>query len=161
MFVVVMMGRISRMLVLTAAALLVSVSSAHAGQVILVDGKHAKRVDDPTVPSKSEIELPRTHPSAAAAIATAARAAKARADRRAVYRALRRGLASTRVSKSQYRRWRGYYVKAIRTYRKLRGARRQQLGYVIDALEALALRDTLSPTRMPAAFSQLERNRRY
>jgi len=52
-------------------------------------------------------------------------------------------------------------VKSIRTYRKLRGARREQLGYVIDAVEGLALRDMLSPTRMPAAFSQLERNRRY
>jgi hypothetical protein len=151
------MGPISRMLVTAAAAFLVFVAPAKAGQVILVDGNHAKRVNDPTVPSKASIELP----PAGSAVASAARAAKPRADRRAVYRALRRGLASKRVSKSQYKRWRGWYVRSIRTYRRLRGARRQQLGYVIDALESEALRDMLSPTRMPAAFAQLERNRRY
>jgi hypothetical protein len=155
------MGPISRMLVVTAAALIVTAAPAEAGQVIVVDGTHAKRVNDPTMPSKAEIELPRSHAGGADPIASAARAAKPRADRRAVYRALKRGLASKRVSKSQYKRWRGWYVKSIRTYRKLRGARREQLGYVIDAVEGLALRDMLSPTRMPAAFSQLERNRRY
>jgi hypothetical protein len=155
------MGLFSRMLVLTAAALLVTVAPAEAGQVIVVDGKHAKRVNDPTMPGKADIELPRRFSGAADPIASAARAAKPRADRRAVYRALRRGRASKRVSRSEYKRWRGYYVRSIRTYRKLRGARREQLGYVIDALEGLALRDMLSPTRMPAAFAQLERNRRY
>ncbi len=52
-------------------------------------------------------------------------------------------------------------MKSIRTYRKLRGARREQLGYVIDSVEALALRRVLTPTRMPAAFVGLDRNRRY
>src|SRR3954469_965222 len=157
MFVVVTMARISTMLVIAAAALLVLVAPAQAGRGIVVDGKHAKRVNDPTVPSKASIELP----PAGRAVASTARAAKPRGDRKAVYRALKRGLASTRVSKSQYKRWRGWYVRSIRTYRHLRGARRQQLGYVIDALESEALRDMLSPTRMPAAFAQLERNRRY
>src|SRR3954464_5627921 len=161
MFVVVRMARISTMLVIAAAALLVLVAPAQAGQVIVVDGKHAKRVNDPTVPSKASIALPPARGAATLASAATARAAKPRADRKAVYRALKRGLASTRVSKSQYKRWRGWYVRSIRTYRHLRGARRQQLGYVIDALESEAQRDMLSPTRMPAAFAQLERNRRY
>ena len=30
-------------------------------------------------------------------------------------------------------------MRALRTYRRLRGARREQLGYVIDSVEALAL----------------------
>jgi hypothetical protein len=147
------------MLVLAAAAFLIAAATAQAGQVIVVDGNHAVRVNDPMVPSKASIALPPAR--GAAAVASVARAAKPRADRRAVYRALRRGLASKRVSKSQYRRWRRWYVNSIRTYRHLRGARKQQLGYVIDALESLALRNMLSPTRMPAAFVQLERNRRY
>jgi D-glucuronyl C5-epimerase C-terminus len=149
------------MLVTAATALLVLAAPAKAGQVIVVDGNHAKRVNDPTVPSEASIALPPARGAVPLAAVAAARAAKPRADRRAVYRALRRGLASTRVSKGQYRRWRRWYVASIRTYRHLRGARRQQLGYQIDALESLALRDMLSPTRMPAAFAQLERNRRY
>ncbi len=84
-------------------------------------------------------------------------AQRGRADRRAVYRALR----SKKVSRAKARRWRRWYVRALRAHRRLRGARRDQLGYVIDSVEALALRGRLSPTRMPAAFTQLERNRRY
>jgi hypothetical protein len=151
----------ARTLALAAATFLLATASAQAGQVIVVDGKHAVRVNDPTVPSKASIALPPARGAALGAVASAARGAKPRADRRAVYRALRRGLASKRVSKGQYKRWRRWYVRSIRTYRHLRGARKQQLGYVIDALEALALRNMLSPTRMPAAFVQLERNRRY
>jgi hypothetical protein len=145
------------MLALCAAALALAAAPAWAGQVIVVDGKHAVRVNDPNTPPKSEIELPPR------GIASAARApaAKPRADRRAVYRALRLARVGKHISAAQYRRWRGWYVRAIRTYRHLKGARKQQLGYVIDALEAEALRHMLSPTRMPAQFVQLERNRRY
>jgi hypothetical protein len=155
------MGLISRMLVVSTAAFLALAAPAWAGQVIVVDGNHAKRVNDPTVPSKASIALPPARGAVPFAAVAAARAAKPRADRRAVYRALKRGLASKRVSNGQYKRWRRWYVSSIRTYRHLRGARRDQLGYQIDALESLALRDMLSPTRMPAAFAQLERNRRY
>jgi hypothetical protein len=135
--------------------------------VIVVDGSHAKRINDPDVPSKAEIALPPAGgPSVASAASSRAWAlarssAKQRADRRAVYNAIKRGLRSKRISATSYRRWRGWYVSAIRTYRHLRGARRDQLGYVIDSVEALALGDMLSPTRMPAAFVGLERNRLY
>ncbi|MEA2418993.1 MAG: hypothetical protein QOE60_1199 [Thermoleophilaceae bacterium] len=159
------MSLLSRTLALALALTVLTAAPAFAGQVIVVDGNHARRVNDPDVPSKAQIALPPAAGYAnAASTARAARArrpAKPRADRRAVYNALKRGLRSKRISTSSYRRWRGWYVNAIRTYRHLRGARRDQLGYVIDALEGLALRDMLSPTRMPAAFVQLERNRLY
>ncbi|MGH2762847.1 MAG: D-glucuronyl C5-epimerase family protein, partial [Thermoleophilaceae bacterium] len=87
--------------------------------------------------------------------------ARPRADRRAVYRTLKRARRSRRISRREYRRWRRWYVRAIRTHRRLRGARRNQLGYVIDSVEALATSRRLGVTRMPAAFVQLDRNRRY
>jgi D-glucuronyl C5-epimerase-like protein len=151
----------SRTLALALVATALAAAPAWAGQVIVVDGNHAKRVNDPSVPSKAEIALPPA--GGHAVVASAARSApkKPRADRRAVYRALARALRSTRISSASYRRWRAWYASSIRTYRHLRGARRDQLGYVIDALEALALQNMLSPTRMPAAFVGLERNRRY
>jgi hypothetical protein len=171
MIVVLRMRQFSLALALGVAAIMVAAAPAQAGQVIVVDGNHAKRVNDPNAPSKAEIELP---PAGGAAVASSARSgasarawararssAKPRADRLAVYRALKRALRSKRISASSYRRWRGWYVHAIRTYRHLRGARKAQLGYVIDSVEALALGDMLSPTRMPAAFVGLERNRRY
>jgi ABC-type nitrate/sulfonate/bicarbonate transport system substrate-binding protein len=86
---------------------------------------------------------------------------KRRADRRAVYRALVRNRRRGKITRGEYRRWRRWYVRSIRTYKRLRGARRTQLGYVIDALEELAMSRRLGATRMPSAFVQLERNRRY
>ena len=162
------MRQLSRALALAVAASVLAAAPAHAGRVIVVDGNHAKRVSDPAVPSKAEIALP---PAGAASVASAARAgasagawrraAKPRADRRAVLRALARARRTKRISSASHRRWRAWYVRSVRTYRHLRGARSEQLGYVIDSVEALALQNTLSPTRMPGAFVQLERNRRY
>jgi hypothetical protein len=165
---------VSRALALALTAGVLAAAPAHAGQVIVVDGNHAKRVSDADVPTKAQVALP---PAGAPSVASAARtgpaavasrawrrarsSAKPRADRRAVYNALERAARSKRISQGSYRRWRRWYVNAVRTYRRLRGARRDQLGYVIDSVEALALGHMLSPTRMPAAFVQLERNRRY
>jgi hypothetical protein len=166
------MRQIARIIMLAGAAALLAAAPAEAGQVIVVDGDHAQRVNDPAVPSKREIALGMPVGGRAPwAVASARRTDRAwrrarssgrrRADRRAVYRALVRGLRRNRIEAADYRRWRRWYVRALRTYRRLRGARREQLGYVIDSVEALALSRRLSPSRMPAAFVQLDRNRRY
>jgi hypothetical protein len=174
MLVVVTMSRISRTLALALAAGALASAPAQAGEVIVVKGDRAVRVNDPSVPSKRAIALGvpaggRTlgiasaapAPRAARAWRRARSAAKPRADRRAVYRALDRALRAKRIASASRVRWRRWYVASIRTYRRLRGARQDQLGYVIDSVEALALAGALSPTRMPGAFAQLERNRRY
>jgi hypothetical protein len=161
---------------ITALALIAA--PARAGEVVVVDGAKAKRVQDPSVPSRAEIDLgmpvggrgPMGHAaSSAGASRESARAARAwrtarassKRGRRAVYRALSRALRRDKISSSDYRRWRRYYVLSIRALRKLRGARRTQLRYVADSVEALALARRLGATRMPVAFLQLERNRQY
>ncbi|HVD58518.1 MAG TPA: hypothetical protein VNC17_16875, partial [Thermoleophilaceae bacterium] len=156
------MRQIKLTILVALAAALPGAAPAKAAEVIVVKGDRAVRVNDPFVPSKAEIALgPRGRAPAAAAIARVGSrmpaGAAARADRRAVLRALR----GRKVDKNDARRWRSWYWRSLRTYRRLRGARRAQLGYVIDSVEALALAGRLSPTRMPAAFVQLERNRRY
>jgi hypothetical protein len=155
------MSSFSRTLALALLAVALGATPAHAGQVIVVDGTHAKRVSDPAVPPKADRALPPAAGEAVVASAARAPKRKPRADRRAVYTALKRAVRSKRVTAGKARRWRRWYVNSIRTYRHLRGARREQLGYVIDTLEGFALQHMLSPTRMPAAFTQLERNRRY
>src|SRR5918992_4369929 len=168
------MRRSLRTMTLAVALTLLAAATAHAGQVILVDGGKAKRVNDPAVPSKAEISLgppmggraPLStasvrRGSAARASRRAQGAAPKRRDRRAVYSALRRMQRREAIEQAEYRRWRRWYVRSLRTYRRLRGARREQLGYVIDSVEALALSKRLGATRMPAAFVQLDRNRRY
>jgi D-glucuronyl C5-epimerase C-terminus len=166
------MRQIARIIVLAGAAVLLAAAPAWAGQVTVVDGTRAVRVNDPAVPTEREVALGMPVGGRAPwAVASARRsnrawrraraAAPRRADRRAVYRTLDRSLRRKRIEQVDHRRWRRWYVRSLRTYRGLRGARRAQLGYVIDSVEALALSRRLSPTRMPAAFVQLERNRRY
>ena len=159
------MGYIKRTALVTLAALAVTAAPAYAGEVIVVGGGKAERVQDPAVPTRAEIEL-RMPTGARAPLASAAGAGrKARASsargRRAVYAALTRELRRKSIGSSDYRRWRRTFVLTQRTLRRLRGARRSQLLYVSNSVEALALSRRLTPTRMPVAFLQLERNRQY
>jgi hypothetical protein len=153
------MGYVKRIAGIAAAmAVVVIATPAHAGQVIVVDGDHAQKVDDPAVPTRAEaaLVLPR--------IATASHA-RARASttlgRRAVFSALRKALRRKHIKRSAYRRWRATYVRSVRTLRRLSGARAAQLRYVLTSVESLALRRRLGASRMPVAFLQLERNRQY
>jgi hypothetical protein len=131
---------------------------AQAGTVIEVNGKAAHRVDDPAVPTRAEIALaPPARASASGAIAHGS----SKRGRRAVYTVLRRELRRKHIKTSQYRRWRATYVRSARTLRGMRGARAAQLRYVLVSVESLALRKRLLPSRMPAVFLQLERNRQY
>jgi hypothetical protein len=157
------MGYVIRTALAAVAILAALALPAQAGQVIVVDGSHAQRVNDPTVPTRAEAALPMPGPRRAGA-ATSSRV-KARAStkrgRRAVYAALRKELRRKRIARSQYQRWRASYVRSIRALRRLRGARAAQLRYVLTSVESLALRRRLGATRMPAVFLELERNRQY
>jgi D-glucuronyl C5-epimerase C-terminus len=165
----------------TFAATLVVASPAAAGEVIVAHGTHAKRVDDPAVPSRAAIRLQvpegrRARPGLASAASArtsraGARASKAwriarssagrRRAKRAIDRTLTRAERKRGIAASDRRRWRRWYVRSLRTLRRLGGARDTQLRYVVDSVEALALSRQLTPSRMRAAFLQLERNRQY
>ena len=159
------MGSMRRIALATALAAAVAAAPAQAGQLIVVDGTHAQRVNDPAVPTRAEAALPmpagRPRASAAAAASHARSRASSRLGRRAVYAALGRELRRKRIGRAAYRRWRTTYVRSVRTLRRLGGARAAQLRYVLTSVESLALRGRLGPTRMPVAFLQLERNRQY
>jgi hypothetical protein len=159
------MGYVKRTALVTLAAVAVTAAPAYAGEVIVVDGGKAERVQDPAVPTRAEIELP-VPPGARGPLASAASAgARARASsargRRAVYAALRHDLRRKKITSTDYRRWRRSFVGAQRALGRLSGARDTQLRYVAGSVEALALGGRLTPSRMPAAFLQLERNRQY
>jgi hypothetical protein len=175
------MGCVWRIFAATFAVTLIVAGPAAAGEVIVVDGTHAKRVNDPAVPSKAEIRLDappgaRPRPAVASAASSQASRAGARAARawklarsaagrgrarRAVYGSLTRALRARGIAATDQKRWQRWYRLALGTLRGLRGARATQLRYVIDSVEALALARQLTPTRMRAAFLQLERNRQY
>ena len=152
------MGYVKRIAGISAAAAVAFVAPAQAGQVTIVDGNHAQRVEDPAVPTRAEAAL--GMPSVASASHARARASSKR-SRRAVYSTLRRELRREHITRREYRRWRATYVRSVRTLRRLSGARATQLRYVLTSVESLALRRRLGATRMPVAFLQLERNRQY
>ena len=152
------MGYIGRITIAVLAAALVVCAPARAGEVIIA-GKHtAERVVDPAVPDRSEIAL--GLPVGGSAPLARAHATSRRGGR-AVLRAIAREARRERITSSQARRWRATWVRSQRALRKLAGARDTQLRYVAGSVEALALSRRLTPTRMPVAFLQLERNRQY
>jgi D-glucuronyl C5-epimerase C-terminus len=160
------MGYVKRIAGIAALAAVAIATPAQAGQVIVVDGDRAQRVEDPAVPTRAEVELGMPGGAAAAGAARARGSAKrsraaSRRGRNAVYAALRRELRRKRITTAQYRRWRASYVRSVRALRRLSGARATQLRYVLASVESLALRRRLGATRMPVAFLQLERNRQY
>jgi hypothetical protein len=141
---------------------------AEASQVIVVDGDHAVRRDDPMVPARFASDLPPPMRTAGSAVARAPQSARPRTavastttGRRAVQRALSKALKAEKISRADYRRWRKRYAAARRTLRRLRGARKAQLAYVVGSVERLALSGRLISSRMPVAFLQMERNRQY
>jgi hypothetical protein len=160
------MGYVKRIAGIAAVAAVVTAAPAQAGQVIVVDGNHAQRVEDPAVPTRAEAALGMP---AGAPVASATRArvsarrsrAASRRGRNAVYAALRKELRRKYIKRANYRRWRATYVRSVRTLRRLGGARATQLRYVLSSVESLALRRRLGASRMPVAFLQLERNRQY
>ena len=147
-----------RIVVLAVLAAALGGAQAQAAPVTVVDGDRAVRRDDPMVPSRSASDLRapgRTHVTATASVASTA------SGRRAMRRALLGALRKEKIERPEYSSWRHEYLAARRAVRRLRGARRAQLTYVIAAAERLALSGRLIASRMPVVFLQMERNRQY
>ena len=92
------------------------------------------------------------------------RRARQRAERRA-RRATARALAKARdrqaISLADYTRYRRLVSRARSTHRRLRDARKRELGAVIALVDGMALRRQLTASRMPAVFLILRRNTQY
>ena len=111
----------SRLALIALAAAAAWATPAHASEVVVVGATGTERVDDPFVPSRAETDLgPAPGRPRIRAIGSASGA-------RAVGRALRRAKL-TRSKRASYRRT---YNRARSTLRKLRGARRTELAYVV------------------------------
>ena len=138
---------------------LLAASPARAAEVMVVDGDHAVRRQDPLVPARSAVRLlpPPGRPVAVAA----SRARPSASGARAVSRALGKALRGSGVSRARYNRYRRAYRRARSVRRRLRGSRGAQLGYVIATIDSIALRGRLIASRLPSLFVQLERNTRY
>lgn len=65
------------------------------------------------------------------------------------------------LSASDYRRYLGDYRLARRSLGRLRGTRRSELGAVLANVQAIAAAGGFAPSRLPALFLTLERNRQW
>jgi hypothetical protein len=157
---------------------LLAAAPAQAGEILVVDGQRTARVDDPFVPARAGSDLgPRPARAAIVARASSSRArgdaeprarlsskasrAKARRARRATSRALRLALRRKAISRSGYRRYRRIVMRSRSVQRRLKGARKRELGNAIALVDGMALRRRLTAARMPALFLILRRNTQY
>jgi hypothetical protein len=143
----------------TALVALIAATPAHAGKVIVVDGKTAVVKHDPLVPAARDVKL--VPPSGRGTATSAGRVRLTASGARAVSKALGKALKGKGVSRASYNRYKRDYAKARRVWRKLRGARADQLGYVIATINRIALRRRLIASRLRGLFVELERNTRY
>jgi hypothetical protein len=150
------MAALSRFAALGAvAAVIAFCAPANAAPVTVVGDDGAQRVDDPFTPTAGEIDL--GPPPGTARV----RANSSVNWPRAVSRALSRAERSRAISPAVRADHARTYSRARSILRRLRGARRTELGYVVRSVERLAASGRLTASRMPLVFLQLRRNASY
>jgi hypothetical protein len=136
-------------------ALLVAAPAQAAPVLVLEHGRVTTRHERFAGPS--ELPAPSAAPRSAARAqvsAAAARAPMGRATRQALDALLGSGAIDQRAHDAD----RASINNALRTYRKLSGTRKTQLGAVIDNADSIAAAGNLTPSRLPAVFATLDAN---
>ncbi len=133
---------------------------AQASDVLVVDGPRATLTLDPFTPTGADADLGREPPDRVGVAPLAGASARSRGQR-AVLRALRTARRRNMISRRRYRGYTRILSLARKRHRRLRGARRDELGSVIATLEEIARSEQLKPGRMPALFLILRRNAEF
>src|SRR5437764_9661834 len=141
---------------LVLAAALFPASAQAAPVVVLGPGGRAAHRNDPllTLPAS----LPATRPHA---IAHGVRGHVARSSGRTVSSELARLLRIHAISSAAYHRYAGSLAAAEAALRRLGGTRASELGAVLQNLHNIAVAGALTPSRLPALFLTLDRNRQW
>ena len=143
----------------TFAALVVALagpSAAAAAPVLVLGEDGVKRVEDPHLPA---LDLPA--PPASSAALRASRVRPAQAAKRTVRGELARLLAEGQIDQATHDSHRATFNSARKTYKKLTGARRVGLGGALENAELIAASGQLTPSRLPAVFLTVARNRQW
>jgi hypothetical protein len=147
-----------RIPILTMMAVLAVAAPASASQVLELqpDGRLVAR-ENPYLPPREGPEAAGYAQAPRLPAASKVRAARGPTVKSAVAAARRSGAISASTAKSYYRA----YNRARSTRSHLGGQRRKELSAVLSVLEGIAKRRQLIPSRMPALFLQLSRNRAF
>ena len=133
-------------------------ASAEASQVVVLgrDG-HISRQNDPFLALSPVTPVPAVSPRAR----SARRGPKARVADRNVRTELARLHRVLAISNAAYRRYLGSFNAALSAVKRLAGTRALELEAVIENLHNIAAAGLLTPSRLPALFLTLDRNRRW
>jgi hypothetical protein len=147
-----------RIPVISLLTFLAAAAPASATQVLEYQG-HGRLVarDNPYLPPRQGPEAAGYAQAPAVVAAAKVHAARGPSVKAAVATAHRRGQISASTAKSYYRA----YNRARSTRSYLSGQRRKELSAVLSVLGGIASRRELTPSRMPALFLQLTRNRQF
>ncbi|MGO9955832.1 MAG: hypothetical protein ACLP50_07585, partial [Solirubrobacteraceae bacterium] len=137
--------------------LLCSTTPAHAAAVlVMANDAHVSMKDDPFV--SAAVVMPARSP----VVATGAHAARAKTPAPGtVGGALDQLRRINAISGVAYRAYLGDFQAALRTERTLTGARAAELESVTVTLHNIAVAGLLTPSRLPALFLTLMRNRQW
>lgn len=127
-------------------------ASAAAAPVVVLGPGGARVRNDPF------LTLPATTPLPAA---PRARATRSPATERAVRSELARLRRIRAISSAAYRRYSASFSAALGAVHRLGGTRVTELEAVIENLHAIAAAGLLTPSRLPALFQTLDRNRQW
>jgi hypothetical protein len=129
-------------------------ATARATEVTVYDGHEAVQRDDPFLPAWDVTDGPAACRRPASGVRPPAFPSKGPSVRKAVRDAYVKGA----ITKEQHDLWRADYLAARSARKRLKGGRRAELHSVIATLERIAAQGSLTASRMPALFLQLERN---
>jgi hypothetical protein len=130
--------------------------SALAARVIVL-GPHGHA----TVRNDPFLTTPALTPLPAGRAATAQTPPRAHAADRNVRSELARLRRRSEISGTDYRHYLGSFNSALGTVRRLSGTRATELESVIQNIHAIAASGQLTPSRLPALFLTLDRNRQW
>ena len=125
--------------------------------VVLTPAGHAVHRNDPY------LTMPAVTPAPATPAVTAATKPKPKpkAKERTVRTELVRLRNSRAITQTQYRLYNGSFSAALASEKRLRGTRKTELEAVVENLHNIAASGGLWPTRLPALFETLDRNRQW
>lgn len=158
------MRRTSAVLAVAGVALLFPAAPAPAADVLVLAHGRAVERDDPYLPARPPEPAVRPAPAAAGrrrAGRGTPRSAVARASAQRTRIALARLRDGGAIDEAAYDARLAQYEAALRALRTIEGTRRNELRAVLATVDAIAAAGGLTPTRLPALFETLRRNRQW
>jgi D-glucuronyl C5-epimerase-like protein len=145
------------------ALLLAFAAPASASEVLRVTAGGVVPENDPALPgAAADLQAPpATSCSKPAAPALPPPVPRSAALASSVNRVLRSDYEKGALTAEVYNDYKDIYAKAVSTYRRLSGTRRLNLASVVGSLDRIAHNGSLTVSRMPALFTQLDHNTQF